>query len=872
MVNSIIPSQQLRAIPIIDIWRKYNGGDLTRRGKELAGRCSRHGSDSEPSLMIDQEKNSFYCHGCQAGGDCIELATWLLDSDFKTTAAKLAEDFSAGISVRQTKKKIAAEYNYLDENGEIVFQAVRMVPKDFRQRRPDGQGGWIWDLKGVGLIPYNLPVIMAAMGQGEPIYIVEGEKDVQSLTAIGIAATCNSGGAGKWKEVHSKYIQPGRLIIILPDNDEPGRKHAADVAQQLHNRDSKVKIVNLPGLAPKGDISDWLTVGHTKDELLNIVDAAEYWEPEKVPEVDEKYTEWRELYKGTGFTVDRWGRLCQIKATKDGSEERPLAEFVARIIREVTRDNGHEEETKIAFEIEGRLPNGKLLPPRIVNAAEFSAMNWPLKAWGADALVLAGSAIKDALRVAIQATAKVAKKDQLYCHTGWRQIDGRWVYLHGGGVIGTNNLQVDLSEGGQQLARYKLPDTVADIQAAGRVAVRLMDIADRRVTLPLLATVFLTPLCDLMRRMGHEPTFLVWLYGHTGQRKSSIAAMFLCFFGNFSRDSLPANFRDTKNMTEKLTFLLKDSLLVVDDFHPVANAKDRAEMTGKAQSLLRAYGDRAARGRMNADTTLKAGYPPRGMCIVTGEDIPDVGESGAARMVAVEIPRGGVNLEVLSECQEMVTMLPEFMRGYLIWLSGRLDHVDEESKVFRDLRKAAQANTHGRIPEIVAWLTMGMISGATYLESIGTINAIEKDSIVKNTWDILLKLAKDQAEQVREAKPSERFITGLRELMNSEAVQILSIDAFTIKDEQRFIGWFDDGFLYLLPGRVYGAIQQHFREQGREIGVSDTMLWKHLDADGYIEAVTTKDRRERSRLKKINGNSVRVLHFYRNKLKNVEGL
>jgi hypothetical protein len=293
----------------------------------------------------------------------------------------------------------------------------------------------------------------------------------------------------------------------------------------------------------------------------------------------------------------------------------------------------------------------------------------------------------------------------------------------------------------------------------------VLDVAPREVTLPLLAMVFLAPLHDILRRANCEPSFVLWLYGHTGQRKSSLAALFLSFFGNFSRDTLPANFKDTRNHTEKLSFMLKDSLLIVDDFHPVSSTRERQDMTGKAQAILRTYGDRAGRGRMNADLSIKAAYAPRGGCIVTGEDLPDVGESGAARMLAVEIPRGGVDLEALTKSQGAASAgtLAGFMRAYLEWLAPQMGDPEKMGDAFRVLRQEAQNAGHGRLPEAMAWLQLGITAGAKFMYETGALSAAEMDSLVGESWEVLKKLAADQSAAVQESKPAERFMTALRE-------------------------------------------------------------------------------------------------------------
>lgn len=169
------------------------------------------------------------------------------------------------------KREIVATYDYRDPGGKLLYQVVRFNPKDFRQRRPDGAGGWVWNMKGVEAVPYQLPELLAAISRRDTVFVVEGEKDADRLAALGLTATCNHGGAGKWRDVHSKYFPAGANVVIIPDNDEPGRKHAEQVARSLAGQGHKVTVVKLPGLPEKGDVSNWLNAGGTKDELLQLV-------------------------------------------------------------------------------------------------------------------------------------------------------------------------------------------------------------------------------------------------------------------------------------------------------------------------------------------------------------------------------------------------------------------------------------------------------------------------------------------------------------------------------------------------------------------------------------------------------------------------
>jgi KaiC/GvpD/RAD55 family RecA-like ATPase len=163
------------------------------------------------------------------------------------------------------QRQIVATYLYTDEHGKLLFEVIRYSPKSFAQRRADGA----WKLGDVRRVLYRLPEILAA----ECVYLVEGEKDVETLRERGLTATCNPHGAGKWRDHYAQSLA-GKLVVVLPDNDDEGRRHALRAAQSLLPVARGVKLVELPGLPKKGDVSDWLTQGHGKDELLQVVKAA----------------------------------------------------------------------------------------------------------------------------------------------------------------------------------------------------------------------------------------------------------------------------------------------------------------------------------------------------------------------------------------------------------------------------------------------------------------------------------------------------------------------------------------------------------------------------------------------------------------------
>jgi hypothetical protein len=227
------------------------------------------------SLAVDVSKDVWHNHEANEGGGVLGLLQRYGEMPTRAEQIKWLQDngYLPPEANHDVGPRIVAEYDYRAENGELLFQVVRREPKDFRQRRPDGCGGWNWSVKGVRQVLYGLPELLAS--GDATVFIPEGEKDCNSLTALGLIATCNAGGAGKWKKVHAEHLK-GRRVVVLPDNDDAGRVHAQQVVASLKSIAADVRVVELPGLPIKGDVSDWLAAGGTAEQLhrLAVADPA----------------------------------------------------------------------------------------------------------------------------------------------------------------------------------------------------------------------------------------------------------------------------------------------------------------------------------------------------------------------------------------------------------------------------------------------------------------------------------------------------------------------------------------------------------------------------------------------------------------------
>jgi len=234
-----------------------------RNGKGWQAKCPAH-EDRNPSLSISEGAGGKVLLKCFANCTHKEVlsALGLTEKDL----------FPAGRNGAQENHKVSvAEYHYHAADGTVLFRVVRYVPKTFRQHRPDGKGGWIENMEGVERVPFHLPETLAAVADGRPIYICEGEKDVLAVEANGFAATCNPGGSSKntWLGSFNQYFRSAEVIIIA-DKDEPGRKHAADVAEQLQGTAGSVKVIEVPG--PGKDAADFFAAGGEPSELDELAE------------------------------------------------------------------------------------------------------------------------------------------------------------------------------------------------------------------------------------------------------------------------------------------------------------------------------------------------------------------------------------------------------------------------------------------------------------------------------------------------------------------------------------------------------------------------------------------------------------------------
>ena len=527
-------------------------------------------------------------------------------------------------------------------------------------------------------------------------------------------------------------------------------------------------------------------------------------------------------------------------ASKRGSSTAKVCNFVPRIVSEKTVDDGAVTEKTLV--LSGIHADGSTLPPVEVNGTDLSNFNWLLDKWGAKCIIEVGPRCREYLRYYIQTTADSADRLTEYHVTGWKKIDGEWHYL----LPGDDSLNVTL--------KGKLQHYCGEQGFTPEDLIDAYDLFEKppapsRVIQPLVAFTFLTPLNEFMRQAGCMPKFALFLTGRTGTRKSTIAALILSFFGRFTSTDLPMSFRDTANSIIANSFSLKDVLTCIDDFYPSDNAEMK-KLNATAQTVMRAYGDRTGRARLRSDSTLMESRPPQGNAIITGELSPDIGESGTARYFALELKEGDVDLSRLTLCQNDAEngAYRRTMTAYTQWLKQSFlsdgdctsEFVAVLSKLYREYRTDYihhNLTCHGRLPETVASLMVGMRFFLQFLKEIGVIKQEEQDFDLDEFRKLLYALADIQSEKVEQDKPAHVFIRKLWSLI--EGGKVLITERNRPKEFDPFppgyIGCQDGDYYYLNKELAHSAVKKLCTEQGESFPLSAKALVKALAEEGLIK-------------------------------------
>ncbi|MBM3456907.1 MAG: DUF3854 domain-containing protein, partial [Armatimonadetes bacterium] len=452
-----------------------------------------------------------------------------------------------------------------------------------------------------------------------PLVVTEGVKKGDALCSVGRCAVALL-GVDCWRGSRAtggRLVLPewehialnGRLVNLAFDSDlvhpDKGalRGSTRRFVEWLRSRRARVRLWLIPP-GPDGGkqgVDDYLAGGGSLGALdAAAVDDVPTETPGPAPIASADPAAFVAYDPHDDYEMTPQGLLW---VERRGRRPTPLTNFAARVTEDVARDDGLVVTREYEVEATRVGADGKTTRREIrVAAGVWDSLTWVTRDLPAGYQVIPGDGHRDRVQYAIRALSDPIPERLVYSHLGWRQHEGEWVYLHGSGAIGPRGALPQLApELDGVLRHYGLPAPEREaLPAAVEAVLGFLDLAPREQTWPLLAAMWTAPLATRL------PTdFVIWFYGPTGERKSSLVSLALCQYGSFGKNSLPVGFLSTANAVESATFAAKDSPLVMDDYNPSPDPVEQRTQKALASRIVRSVGNTSGRVRSKPDGGLQ---------------------------------------------------------------------------------------------------------------------------------------------------------------------------------------------------------------------------------------------------------------------------
>jgi hypothetical protein len=721
-----------------------------------------------------------------------------------------------------------------------------------------------------------------------PLFITEGarkadagvSKELCTIALLGVwnwRGTNDKGGKtalADWEDVGLN----GRLVHIVFDSDVMTKRavHAAlaRLKALLESRGARVRIIYLPpgegGI--KVGLDDFFAAGGTVERLLAL--AADELRPRAGSS---------ELLKEDQVYFVDEGATYYIKPAGEGTVAIKLANFTAEIIESVVEDDGAETR---------RLDRVRALVRRqeqevCVAAERFASMAWVAEQLGPSAIVTAGFGGKDRMREAIQTLSEdFIPVRRVYLHLGWIERDGQWIFLHAGGAIGLEGevpgIDVRLDP---PLDRFVLPPPPEgeSLRPSVRQSLALLDgLASDDTVFPLFSILWTTVIRPLLETLH--------LMGKTGVRKTELLALAQRHFGaRMDAMHLPLSWAGTGNSIEMVGFLAKDCFLSIDDYCPSGAATDVQRQNREADRVIRGRANSLGRSRLRADGTPRPSKPSRAQLASSGEDIP-AGHSLRARIIAVEVGVGEVDLDKLTECQAAGESYSRAMSGYIRWIAARrpeiLSWFQTEVPLLR--RKLLPRAPHGRTATAAAEMLLGLRIFLRFAVECGAIDGDEARKLDRRALAAILRVMTRQQDHQAASNPARRFVQMVAEALLAGDVHLADRGTGGVPrpdDLARAMGWerteavdgsgaggvwrargpkigwvdSDANAVYLIPTPAYRAASKQSDSSPDRITLGERSLWKLLNDEGLI---TSHDEGRHTRKIRIGPSTQNLLHLH----------
>ncbi|SEJ06453.1 protein of unknown function [Deinococcus reticulitermitis] len=551
---------------------------------------------------------------------------------------------------------------------------------------------------------------------------------------------------------------------------------------------------------------------------------------------------------------NRDGALYWNKRNREGVESVRLTNFTARIVAETTVDDGAERRSELC--IEGRLADGRPLPRIQVPAEQYGSLNWITEKWGVRPIVSPGTSVRQHLAVALQVLSQESLQEcTIYAHSGWRELPSGKVFITGSGALGiegsVDGIAVDLP---RELAAYALPAamTGAALTQALSLSLNTWALASDTVTIPLYLST--------LRPLLGSADFSVVVVGKTGLGKTQLAALLLAHFGAaITAQGLPG-WHSTANYLERLAYLAKDLPLVIDDFNPTGSRNEQARYHATAERLLRAQGNQNGRGRLNNRAALRVAQEPRGLLIITAEDLPK-GHSALARALVLRLTTSltqGEASATLSQAQLQASegTYAGVTAAFVQWLIPRLAELQSGKAAFVREHRSLFPAAHARTVTMAAELYWTWDVFERFAMEVAGLSPQMASTYRQRVLRTLRTVTTQQALHQEHADPTQRALMLLNAGLTTRAFHLEDASGEMPDHPEHFgwqrrmtsgstndyhpqgkcVGWLTATEVYLHPVQAYVELQRLADAEGEPFTTSRETLWRHFQEAGLLRA------------------------------------
>ena len=867
-------------------------------------------------------------------GDKISPAGWLIYSHRESTGAKpkackeCETDTWHSNSDKQCLKH-AASYEHI--KGVISLSA--------RALNPEAEGG-----DKSRNMPGQRYMYKAEVPGMREIILCEGQADAESYRAMGFSAWALC-GLGNIPENDLQRLKQRPVVYVGMDGDEAGQKKQNEIAATIG---PLTMLIGQIEVAQEREIDDE-SEPEPEPEPLAFKDANAFYQANGRPEIitnllrtgqpviDTLFAAFKDAtvheaptltadlvqmlkslpealaprYKKRaqrllGMTGRELGKLMMGNDAEDGNKIRltdvkegalhflgePLGNFAAKITHELTVEDGLYLP-EVQYTVAGRLATGEPLQTIDVPAVEFAKMEWIHRYWGArPILYLPRGKYYLVMRAMQENSLDDMERERVFTHTGWTEIDGKRGFLSAGGMIAADgyddSIRVDL--GSNNLRHYNLPEppTGKDLDKAVKASLAFLDLGPLTITSTLWASLYAAPFTSTRALYT-----VIWLYGPTQSGKSTVGHLALTHFGAGFVDGrqyhAPVDWISTWTHIEGYMFKVKDTPIIIDDFAPqVQSAADSKRMHRTAQTVVRAVGNRSARGRANQDLTERKTRIPRGMVISTAE-LPLSGQSTVGRMLTIPIARGDILPNTnepprtalnLAQEQAINGLYAQAMAAYIQWLAANWERAETMYReiIEESLDVAREENLENRLPDYYATLDAAQQIALTAFYEMGVISMNESVMLIEKNAAAILEIIKNQDEQIAAQSPVRKFFEALDNLLQRRKIYLEPRSGIAIVPPPGAdqIGWYepdDPSVFYLDTSSCIIHVRDFWAQLGEHYDTTKDALQRQFNqVPGLLNEVGDGRNITVSKWVASTGRTQRMVSFSQAKIEALYGV